>query len=54
MLGRLDLVIHWGMYVWVLILLVQELYENGLLRLVSAETTRFRIPFIYSPLSIGS
>jgi hypothetical protein len=46
MLGRLVLVTHWGMYVWVFILLAQELINNGFRRLVDTEIFLFTVPFI--------
>jgi hypothetical protein len=46
MLGRLALVTHWGMYVWVFILLAQELINNGFIRLVDKGIFLFTVPFI--------
>ena len=46
MLGRLALVIHWGMYIWIVWLLVEELNKNGLSRIISDDTLAFTIPFI--------
>ena len=45
MLGRLALVIHWGMYVWVGFLLIDELNVNGFKRLNDTDTFYWIIPF---------
>jgi ATP/ADP translocase len=51
MLGRLVLVIHWGMFVWIAILLAVELITYGLERLFhekgfSLLMLLFLIPFV--------
>mgnify|MGYP003668390862 CR=1 FL=1 len=46
MLGRLVLVIHWGIFVWIAILLAIEFYFSGFERLADADTYVFLVPFV--------